>query len=88
MQEDITQVNHVPEKKPMAEYHPHPHSGTAELPVQHGLYADAELEGTSASPTVARLHGTYGYGELSSSRGVPNNVQRQELDGGSHHYGR
>jgi hypothetical protein len=94
MQEDITQVNHVPEKKPMAEYHPHPHphphpySGTAELPVQHGLCADAELEGTSASPTAARLHGTYGYGELSSSTGVPSNVQRQELDGGSHHYGR
>jgi hypothetical protein len=88
MQEDTTQVNHVPEKKPMADYHPYPQSGTTELSVQHGLYADAELEGTSASPTAARLHGTYGYGELSSSTGVPSNVQRQELDGGSHQYGR
>jgi hypothetical protein len=84
-QEDITQVNNVPEK-PMAAYNPH--RGTAELSVQHGLYADAELEGTSAAPTATQLNNTYGYGELPGPTGYPSNVQRPELDGWSQEYGR
>lgn len=74
-QDDIPQTTDVSEK-PKVEYPPR--SGTNELHAQHGLYVDAELEGTNMSPTAAQLHGTYGYGELHSPTEGMHEAQRNQ----------
>jgi hypothetical protein len=50
-----TTLSSTPEKLPVAAL---PHSGTTELQAQRGMYADAELQGSTTYPHLHSPHGT------------------------------